>query len=397
MASVLSVIERFLRSIGCETRQAGGKIQSSCPFASTLHAGGRDERPSFVVFPHSMGGEWPPVYACSACHESGSVENLIQDFWVAGAVDGATVLRDLYDAAGGADVTPGETPMQNVARRVKAATYRVAPRKVRQSGRWHDKHSIKQCSEVPELPAGYYDDFRGSVPRYALERGFTIETCKAWDLGHDRDDKRLMFPLYDETGRLVAVSGRSYSCRCGSTEKKIVYRCRSCKAELMDGVERCDCGGAPQKFMTICANCSGRWPIKYRHSRGFKRNLFLYGEHLRKVDIGSTAYVVEGNLDAPMLWQAGYRPVVATLGSNVVKKHATTSVQIEKMVAWWDRVIVVADGDAAGRSMAEQIKRAAGHRIVVTIRNLPDGEDPANMVKNRLEELRKILGPPSSL
>ena len=405
--SVLTMIDEVLRRLGCETSAGNGKVRSTCPFARVTHAAGRDEKPSFVVFPTTKSGEWPPIYSCQACGETGSFEDLILTLWARGVLsDGDRILLSMYASADGkAELSSasGRLVARSVSRfegaisRVSAADFSIAPwRHWDEDGPWHDRYSIAQCSEVPELPAGSYDEFEGGVPRYAIERGLAIETCKAWNLGHNRADKRLMFPLYDERGRLVAYSGRSYACRCGSMDSVGEYRCSVCKTSLADGAEPCPaCGGAPKKTRTLCSKCGQRWPPKYLHSYGFKRNLFLYGEHRRKIDRGDTVYVVEGNIDAPMLWQAGYRPAVSTLGSNVVLKGAATSVHVEKMIAWWGRVVIVRDGDEAGRKMAAGIVRAISGRILSSVVDLPDGFDPARMVQERPDELRKLLGNPT--
>lgn len=392
-------MEEVLRGLGCETRWGGRKLYASCPFAKTTHPSGCDSRPSFVVFPdHPSGESWPPWYSCSSCGVSGSVEAMILQMWVDGVVDGPNVLFAMYEAAG-PDVTSGlnATPVSAIERRrqaVERKRYTLAPRAARAKP-WNDKSWVEVCAEVPELPAGYYDKFQGGVPRYALDRGLSVETCKVWDLGHDQVGRRLMFPLYDQGGRLVAVSGRLYSCRCGSTESEKEHRCSRCKILLVDGTMDCPaCGGSPQKVRTICSGCKRGWPPKYLHSDGFKRNLFLYGEHLRKQVPHKVGYIVEGNADAPMMWQLGYRPVVATLGSNVLKKGQTTSVQIEKMIAWFDRVVVVHDGDEAGRKMCDQIQRGISGRIIVSSRELPDGEDPASMAKKDPQSLVEIVGIP---
>lgn len=391
--SVLTVIEQILRRLGCETSMAQGKVRSTCPLAQWTHGAGRDEKPSFVVFPHGRDGSWPPIYTCLGCGESGSFEDLLLRFWSARIIDASGPLLALYEAAGGPDLEVTSKPRTRVGAaraKVEKSSFSLRQRN-RSDKKWHDKISISQCRDVPELPAGYYDQFRGSVPRYALDRGLAVETCKAWDLGHDRVGKRLMFPLYDDQRRLVAVSGRAYSCLCGASTYHGIYRCKSCKVPLADGAAPCPaCGGEPKKIRSVCDRCGHKEPPKYLHSDGFKRNLFLYGEHLRKSG-GTTGYIVEGNLDALMLWQAGYRPALATLGSNVVLAKASSSVQVEKMVSWFERVIIVSDGDEPGRRMAESIKRATAGRIIAVHRPLPEGEDPTSMVKNKLEELRRIL------
>jgi DNA primase len=125
-------------------------------------------------------------------------------------------------------------------------------------------------------------------------------------------------------------------------------------------------------------------PPKYLHSDGFDRNLHLYGEN-RVEDGSGLVYVVEGHLDALMLWQWGYRPVVALLGSH------PGGAQIEKLVAYYERLLVVPDGDAAGRKMVEDLKAGVAWRIPVMSRIPENGKDPCSLGQHGC---RDLLGPP---
>jgi hypothetical protein len=58
------------------------------------------------------------------------------------------------------------------------------------------------------LPESRLLRFRTGVPKYAINRGLTIETCKTWHLGYDKQRKRLVFPIRRYDGKLVGLSGR---------------------------------------------------------------------------------------------------------------------------------------------------------------------------------------------
>jgi len=260
-------------------------------------------------------------------------------------------------------VSPEDAARREAVAKASAMRHEdVVQRRVVPAVAWHDRLAIEGCDEIPALPDGSYDVYRGAVPRYAIERGLTIETCRAWDLGHDRRGKRLVFPLIDHKGRLVATSGRLYACqKCG-------WR-----------------WGARDKQPKECGSCGAKLPPKFMHSRGFRRDRFLYGEHRRHVDRGWLVYVVEGNMDAPLLWQLGYRPVVATLGSNV------SPIQVEKLVAWWDHALIVQDADAAGDDMVRLVRHMVAGRMKVSSVRPSDGRDPGDLTA---DEARELLGEP---
>jgi DNA primase len=123
---------------------------------------------------------------------------------------------------------------------------------------------------------------------------------------------------------------------------------------------------------------------KYLHNDGFDRNLLLFGEHRIK-DGNDLVYVVEGHLDALLLWQWGYRPVVSLLGSF------PGAAQIEKLVAYYERLLVVPDGDAAGEKMVEDIRAGVAWRIPVMARMPKKGKDPGSLGQQGCLEL---LGSP---
>ena len=115
----------------------------------------------------------------------------------------------------------------------------------------------------------------------------------------------------------------------------------------------------------------------------------MYGEHQKEEAKDGRVYVVEGNIDVVKLWQHGYRPVVAVLGSH------PGQAQIEKIVKRWKRAVIVGDGDRAGEEMAARVKHMLADRLRrVDVKMLDDGRDPGDMTA---EELLEKLGPPPEL
>lgn len=368
---LISKVDALLRAMGArEVRPKGDKVECTCLLAPWTHAGGRDSRPSMVLFEGRYGDL---IYACQGCHERGAVRDLLCFIWMK---TGQSTIRWIEWLDGQAEQVPEgvDVKIYRQRRRVErlskaevdlaALRRRAEESRGEQDGPWHDPGALQAAAEVPEISWAQYEPFVGSVPPYALQRGLTVETCREWELGHDKRGKRLLFPMRDRQGRLVAISGRRYACQyCGTK--------RTMKGE--DKVER-------------CVGCKREMPPKYLHSDGFKRNLCLYGEH-RVQDGSACVYVVEGHLDVLKVWQAGYRPAVALLGS-----HPGPS-QVEKLVAYYDRVMVVPDGDGAGADMASKLEAMVAWRVPVAIRKPENGKDPGELSP---EELLDLLGPPTS-
>jgi DNA primase len=121
----------------------------------------------------------------------------------------------------------------------------------------------------------------------------------------------------------------------------------------------------------------GRWaedPVpsgkrKYFLPPGFKRGLELYNLH-RAVKESTAVIVVEGYFDVLRLYEAGYRAVVSIMGA------AITDEQVELLKEHFDRVLLLLDGDEAGRKAAESIAQKLIYDLSVRIARLPEGVDP---------------------
>ncbi|MHA7777136.1 DNA primase [Roseibium sp. M-1] len=158
---------------------------------------------------------------------------------------------------------------------------------------------------------------------------------------YDRFRGRLMIPIQDERGRVVAFGGRTLSPE-----------------------------GQP-KYLN-----SPETPL-------FHKGIMLFNAHRAREPAfkAGEAVVVEGYLDAIALWQAGIHHVVASLGT------AFTEDQIVRLWKFAPEPVICFDGDAAGVSAAHR----AIDRIFPVLKSgysfqfcfLPDGMDPDDLVKQR--------------
>jgi DNA primase len=169
---------------------------------------------------------------------------------------------------------------------------------------------------IERFRLGYAPTGWDSLVRYGAERGVQpqglaeVGLVKARDDGrgfYDRFRDRLMFPICNVMGRVVALGGR-----------------------LLDHRPE-----AP----------------KYLNSPEtaiYKKGTLLYGLHLAKQPIRAEGRVliVEGYLDLISLFQAGIEHVVATLGTALTQSH------VQLLKAYAKEAVLVFDGDTAGRSAA---------------------------------------------
>jgi len=322
-------------------RESGGNVSTNCPLAPWRHDGGRDKSPSFSI--KVAPGDQSVCY-CWSCGWKGTLRSLARELVQCGGDQFNDVAAYIHGAE----------------KSTSAREY--SGKRMAEPGMILDG-MIREVSTDDLFPEEEYEPYAGRVPSYAIHRGLTLETCRAWGLGHDPWRKRLLFPVRDYLGRLCGVSGRVY----------------------IDGCIRCGC--LPEKGETVCAACGEWFWPKYRHSTGMVREMLLYGEHMidPECDVG---IVSEGNMDPLALWQLGYSNCVCPFGTKISPD------QMKKLHRFFKRLVVIPDADEAGVQMWDQI-REVGRDYFGSLRrvDLPKGEDPASMLeKGRADELHDALG-----
>ena len=94
----------------------------------------------------------------------------------------------------------------------------------------------------------------------------------------------------------------------------------------------------------------------FKNTPGLPKGKTLF--NLNRNKTSKVIYVVESSFDAIRLDQCGF-PAVATLGSNV------SNFQVDLLKKYFNDIIVIADNDAAGSSMATKLKEKLSDRISI--------------------------------
>jgi DNA primase len=182
----------------------------------------------------------------------------------------------------------------------------------------------------------------------AAERGFSRDELRAAGLatvrGGDYFPRRLVFPLADARGRVVGFQARKLS---------------------EDDPLRGKYVNSPEGDL-------------------FKKGAILYGLHLARTAISKQdrAAVVEGNTDVIALRQAGFEPVVASMGT------ALTERQLDELRRLTRKVYLCFDADAAGQDATLRgMELAAAKGFDVRVVTLPRGQDPADAPDGFAERL----------
>jgi DNA primase len=327
-------------------KKAGANFLGLCPFHG-------EKSPSFTVSPTKQ------FYHCFGCGAHGSAVGFLMEQAGMGYVDAIHELaRGLGmtvpdEARGGADADRRRAPdlleTCSAAARFYKQRLKDTPRAI---------EYLKQRGVSGETAARFalgfapegWRSLEAAVPDYAaptlVEAGLVIESeADAPDADaarrkrYDRFRDRIMFPIRNPRGQVIAFGGRVL-------------------------------GAGEPKYLN-----SPETPL-------FSKGRELYGlfegrEAIRKADC---VVVVEGYMDVVMLSQHGVGNAVATLGT------ATTGQHVQKLLRLVDRVVFAFDGDAAGRRAAWRALEAclplAADTKRIDFLFLPPEHDPDSFVRD---------------
>ena len=176
---------------------------------------------------------------------------------------------------------------------------------------------------------------------YLANRGIEEGTAMGFGVGYYGGcgvmSGRVVIPIHDELGRLVAYTGRSVD------------------------------GGQP----------------RYRFPFGFGKSRVLFNFHRAAATEGDTVVVVEGFFDCLRVSQAGHPNVVALMGTELYETPARL------LQSRFARVTLMLDGDAAGRKARVRVADCLRHQSAVRVVELADGAQPDHLPDR---ELHRLLG-----
>lgn len=315
--------------------KAGANFKAKCPFHN-------EKSPSFFISP--VRGS----YYCFGCGAKGDVISFVQEFE---GLDFMGALRVLAKRAGielRRESTAVRTERERLYLVMEHATLyfqrALATRKDVKD--YLAKRGLTDAT-VREWRLGFaplewralsgYLKTKG-IQDADMERvGLTKKSEKNQSDSYDRFRGRIMFPIFDSSGRVVAFSGRQFE---------------------SDGTE-----------------------AKYLNSpetQLFEKSKILYGYDRAKLDIRRQDFslLVEGQMDLLMSHQAGFTNTVASSGT------ALTADQLEILRRLSRNLVIAYDGDAAGNAAGRrgfELALAAGFDVKIVV--MPKGKDPADLVR----------------
>jgi len=324
-------------------KKAGRNYQGLCPF----HA---EKTPSFTVSPDKQ------MFYCFGCGEGGSVFSFLMK------QQGLTfpeAVKVLAERAGIALPAQRQSAEQNrrwqerdailelneLAMGVYRKTLRRDPRA--QAARDYLAHRGFQGEVLDAFQVGFAPAGWDNLTRYFQRRGFELALAEKAGLVaqrrqgpgfYDRFRERIMFPIRDPRGKVVAFGGRVLDDSLPkylNSPETVVYR----KSRCLYGLD-----------------------IAQSHCRTEER-----------------VYIVEGYLDVMALHQEGVRNAVGTLGTALTGDHVR---MLKGYIGPSGRAILVFDSDEAGLKAAQRsIEIFARELVDARILVLPPGHDPDTFMR----------------
>jgi DNA primase len=343
-------------------KRAGANFKALCPFH-------QEKTPSFMVSPSRQ------TFHCFGCGAGGSVFRFVMDYEhidfpsaarkLAGRA-GITVAEKFRAGGAGDEERQRELRQRLLKLHAEAAQWfneNLIKREVGETARKYLRTRGITAEIAKRWQLGYAPDEWDAFGSWARERGYDVRDLIASGLvktkdeselaqhqtsnvkpqtSYDRFRGRIMFPICNDVGEVIAFSGRLLRDEEGTAKylnspETALFR----KGSVLFGLDK-------SKRALIEANC---------------------------------AVVCEGQLDLISLFEAGITNVVAPQGT------AFTEGQARILKRFVNEVVLCFDADAAGQKAAERsLDALLQNDLIVRVAEMPVGEDPDSLVRREGKE-----------
>ena len=329
--------------------KAGGNFKAVCPFHN-------EKTPSFMVSREKQ------IWHCFGCDKGGDVISFVQEYE---GIDFPAALKILAEKA---NVTLTNMRFESKkdysrlyeANRLTTEFYQARLKNHDKVLAYLDKRKINNDS-ISKWQLGLSGEKWDELYLYLRDKKFTDEEIfqaglslkKREGTGYfDRFRKRLMFPICDTQGRVVAFTSR--------TLHGIIYDEEEPGGKYIN---------SPQSVI-------------------YDKSKILYGWHLAKDAIRKQKYliIVEGNMDAIASYQANTQNTVAVSGTALTIDH------IKLIKRYTNNVVLAFDGDAAGsRAVFRSITLGWQEELNLKILLLTKDKDPADIIQEDSKKWRQAI------
>ncbi len=316
-------------------KRRGKNLVGLCPFHN-------EKTPSFTVYPENGS------FYCFGCGVGGDVFTFIS---LAENLDYMEAVRLLAQRAGvnlpedGFDDSLAKLKNRILEANREAARFYYAYL-CSQQGKWaKDYLNTRGLTDatIKHFGLGAAPDAWDGLIKHLRAKGFTENEMEAANLVsksqrggyYDRFRNRVMFPVIDLRGNVVAFSGRARpgddtTAKYVNTSDTLVY----------------------------------------------KKSNHVYGLNFAKAHCAERVVLVEGNMDVVSLHQAGIENAVAALGT------AFGETQCSLLSRYTKEIVLTLDADTAGQKAVKRaLETLKNSNINARVLVLPDGKDPDEFIK----------------
>jgi DNA primase len=338
-------------------KRTGAVWKATCPF--------HDERtPSFTVNPQRQ------IFKCFGCGAGGGPIRFVMMYENLGFVDAAKKLAERAGIRVEQGMMSAEDEERVSMRRrllalhAEAADYfhvQLMRKPSAQIARGYLQERGMGSEVAKSWKIGYAPDAWDAMGAFARDRGFAREELMQSGLVklrsedqpqgefYDRFRGRVMIPICNDTGEVIAFSGRVLE-KDAKAAKYI---------------------NSPETIL-------------------FTKGAVLFGLHKSKralIDRNS-AIVCEGQLDLITAFESGVQNVVAAQGT------AFTDRQAKKLKQYVEEVVLCFDSDAAGEKAAERsLSALLAANLAIRVATMPAGEDPDSLIRGQgADAFRERIG-----
>ena len=337
----------------------GKNLIGLCPFH-------KEKTPSFNVVPANQ------YFHCFGCGKGGNVIHFIMGCENLDFVEALKLLADkahiqLPEGESIEEIEKAKLKQEIIKINTEAARFFFNNLKSANAEKARQYVKKREISEqvLKKFGVGYSPDEWDILYKYLLEKGFDDEVIIKSGLVvpnkngsfYDKFRSRLMFPIFDVRGNVIAFGGRIIE-NSLPTDKK-----------------------PPPKYMNS------------PETLAFNKGRHLYALNYAKTSGGKRLVVVEGYMDVISLHQYGITNSVAPLGTALTENQG----RILKKYA--EEIILSNDADTAGQAATLRgldLLNDIGCNVKVLI--IPKGKDPDEFIrKNGAQEFVKLINNSLSL
>ena len=342
--NIIDVISPYV-----ELHKAGKNFKGKSPFAA-------ERTPSFYVSPDRG------MYYCFSTSQGGDIFNFIQ---VMEGVDFKESLRILAEKAG-VELVKEDPKKRSEREKLYSVLENATNFFVESLGKETEAKEYLvnrgvNTETILRWKIGYApgppDHGWREAKAYLEKKSFTTDELlktgliKTTEGGKDPFDvfrDRIVFPMSEPNGKVVAFSGR-----------------------ILHPDER------SPKY------------VNSPETQLYKKSDLLYGYDKAKTGIRNLDFslIVEGQFDVVMCHQAGYSNTVAVSGTALTTHH----VQLLERLS--DKVVLALDADRAGiNAMKKAADLMLRRGLDVKVAEMPTGKDPADIIHEDKNEFKKVIG-----